>query len=86
MISLAYPSGKMLMICFPMIRDEFCKILAGLTRFSEIESSRSYMVLTRPARTASKGIYSHKSVHEAISNSLTYRNPEHEHAIENGMQ
>lgn len=51
------PSGKILMICFPIMRDELCKILAGRTLFSEIDNSLSKTVLMRKSSHPSIGSF-----------------------------
>jgi hypothetical protein len=53
---VTHPSGSTLIICFPMIKDELCRMLAGFTLFSDIDNSRSYKVLTTAAKPASIGI------------------------------
>jgi hypothetical protein len=45
------------MICFPIMRDELCKILAGRTLFSEIDISLSKTVLMRKSNHPSIGSY-----------------------------
>jgi hypothetical protein len=51
------PSGKILMICFPIMRDELCKMLAGRTLFSEIDNSLSKTVLMRKSSHPSIGSF-----------------------------
>jgi hypothetical protein len=50
------------MICFPMIRDELCKILAGRTRVSAMPSSLSKTVLIIINIHPSIGIFVNVSV------------------------
>lgn len=52
----AYPSGKMLIICLPIIREELCIMLEGLTQVSETESSESNSTVEKAANQAIIGI------------------------------
>jgi hypothetical protein len=51
------PSGRMLIICLPIIREALCKILAGRTLFSDIDISLSKTVLVRKSNQPSIGSY-----------------------------
>jgi hypothetical protein len=52
----SYPSGNILIICFPMIRDVLCMMLAGRTLFSDMDISLSKNVLARTRSHPSMGI------------------------------
>jgi hypothetical protein len=52
-----YPSGRILIICFPIIRDELRRMLAGRTLFSEMEISLSKTVFAKKRSHPSIGSY-----------------------------
>lgn len=51
----AYPSGRMLIICFPMMRELLYNMLLGRTLFSEIDISLSKRVFVRNSNHPSIG-------------------------------
>lgn len=56
-IYTTYPSGRILIIWRPMIRDEFCKILEGFTHVSDTDSSESKKSFVKATIQAPSGIY-----------------------------
>lgn len=82
-----YPSGNMLIICLPIIRDELCKILAGRTLFSEMASSLSKKVFVRSRNHPWSGSFEKFSlIVTKPASRTTYANSEHQHEIKDGMQ
>jgi hypothetical protein len=51
------PSGRIFIICFPMMRELLCKMLLGRTEFSEIDISLSKSVFVRKSNHPSMGSY-----------------------------
>ena len=57
---ITHPSGKTLMICLPIMRDEFCKMRLGRTLFSETDNSLS------------KSVFISKSSHPSIGSCYAF--------------
>jgi len=82
-----YPSGSMLIICFPMIRDVLCIMSAGRTLFSDMDISLSNTVFITTKSQPSMGSYYSVSLRSPKKDLLqAYRYPEHEHPIHHHME
>jgi hypothetical protein len=67
------------MICLPIMRDELCSMLAGLTLFSEMDISRSKIVFVNKRSHPSMGSYNLSTTLSIAWNLISYGHSEHQH-------
>ena len=84
---MTHPSGRILIICFPMIRDELRRMLAGLTLCSEMDISLSKTVFAKKSSHPSIGSYTIVSAKDRCLATLeAHRYSKHQRAVQNNME